>query len=175
MQICRMDYNDVSADRRVLKFHVYGVGVFPVFSGKPSMINRPECSFKDAAALPPGQYWIVERPQGSMRNRLQTFAKDFWNGTNHDEWFGLYSFHTLTDSLWINGRDRGSFRIHPLRPDGSGESHGCITFYNIPDFNRFCQAIIQRKKFKVPGSRLELLAYGRVDVTGSTNFEACNV
>ena len=33
MQICRMDYNDVSADGRRLKLHVYGVGTFPVLSG----------------------------------------------------------------------------------------------------------------------------------------------
>jgi len=31
MQICRMDYNDVSADGRKLKLHVHGAGTFPVF------------------------------------------------------------------------------------------------------------------------------------------------
>lgn len=175
MQICRMDYNDASADRRVLKFHVYGVGTFAVFSGKPSMLNRPDCSFRDKAALPPGQYWIVDRPLGGMRNRLESFGKDIWNGTDHDTWFGLYNFQTLTDSLWVNGKDRGGFRIHPLRPNGDGESWGCITFYNIPDFNRFRQVITQRKKFKIPGSRKGILAYGRVDVTGTTNYEACDV
>ncbi|WP_391575287.1 tlde1 domain-containing protein [Serratia ficaria] len=72
-------------------------------------------------------------------------------------------------------KDRGGFRIHPLGPDGKGESHGCITFFNIPDFNRFRQAIIQRKKFKIPGSRKGILAYGRVDVTGTANYEACDV
>ncbi|CAI0780250.1 DUF2778 domain-containing protein [Serratia entomophila] len=175
MQICRLDYNAVSSDRRVLKLHVYGLSTFPVFSGKPSMLNRPDCSFREKAALPPGQYWIVDRPLGSMRNRLEAFGKDPWNGTDHNTWFGLYNFQTLTDSLWVNGKDRGGFRIHPLGPDGSGESHGCITFFNIPDFNQFRQAIIQRKKFKIPGSRKGILAYGRVDVTGTANYEACDV
>lgn len=31
MQIFRMDYNNVSADGRRLKEHVYGTGTFPFF------------------------------------------------------------------------------------------------------------------------------------------------
>ncbi|MDR1751983.1 DUF2778 domain-containing protein [Enterobacter cloacae subsp. cloacae] len=34
----------------------------------------------------------------------------------------------MTDSILINGISRGSFRLHPLRPDGTGVSEGCITF-----------------------------------------------
>lgn len=59
MQICRLNYNDASPDRRVLKLHVYGVGTFPVFSGKPSMLNRPDCSFRDKGALPRGSIGLL--------------------------------------------------------------------------------------------------------------------
>ncbi|AVJ16813.1 hypothetical protein CLM71_06545 [Serratia sp. MYb239] len=75
MQICRMDYNDVSADRRRLKLHVYGVGVFPVFSGVEPVTNIAQCAYKKNAALPVGTYWIVDRPSGSLRNRLQTLLR----------------------------------------------------------------------------------------------------
>ena len=54
MQICRMDYNDVSADGRTLTLHVYGVGAFPVFSGVEPVTNIAECAFIRNAALPVG-------------------------------------------------------------------------------------------------------------------------
>lgn len=41
--------------------------------------------------------------------------------------FGL-DRQIMTDSILINGVSRGSFRLHPLRPDGTGVSEGCITF-----------------------------------------------
>ncbi|WP_340674064.1 tlde1 domain-containing protein [Enterobacter cloacae] len=41
--------------------------------------------------------------------------------------FGL-DRQIMTDSILINGISRGSFRLHPLRPDGTGVSEGCITF-----------------------------------------------
>ncbi len=55
MQICWMDYNDVSSDGRRLKLHVYGVGTFPVFSGIEPVANITECAFIRNAALPGGQ------------------------------------------------------------------------------------------------------------------------
>ncbi|CAI1614424.1 Protein of uncharacterised function (DUF2778) [Serratia quinivorans] len=175
MQICRMDYNDLSADRKKAKFHCYGKGTFEVFSGQAPRINMPRCSFIENAALPPGQYWIVDRPLGGIKNRILTFGKDTWFGTNHDEWFGLYNFQTMSDTTFVNGISRGAFRLHPLRPDGTGESWGCITFFRNSDFQQVRRAILSRKKFKVPGSRNGLLAYGRVDVTGSKDYDRCAI
>ncbi|EOD4813065.1 DUF2778 domain-containing protein [Serratia sp. IR-2025] len=177
-----MDYNDVSPDRGRLKLHVYGVGTFPVFSGVEPVTNIAECAFKNIAecafkrnaALPVGTYWIVDAPAGSVANRLLRVVKDLKNGTNHDEWFGLYNAKTMSDHVFVNGVDRGAFRLHPLRPNGEGESWGCITFYHIPHFQMVRKSLLQRKKIRVPGGN-GLMAYGRVDVTGSANYASCKI
>ncbi|KPW94091.1 hypothetical protein ALP58_200042 [Pseudomonas savastanoi] len=174
MQICSMDYNDVSPDGRRLKLHVYGVGTFPVFSGIVPVTNIAECAFIRNAALPVGTYWIVDAPAGSLANQLERAIKDFKNGTNHAEWFGLYNSLTMSDHVFVNGVDRGSFRLHPLRPNGEGESWGCITFYNIPDFQLVRASLIGRNKVKVTGGN-GLMAYGRIDVVGRTDYASCKV
>lgn len=174
MQICRMDYNDVSSDGRRLKLHVYGVGTFPVFSGIAPVTNIAECAFIKNAALPVGMYWIVDAPAGSLANRLERVVKDFKNGTNHAEWLGLYNAATMSDHVFVNGVSRGSFRLHPLRPNGEGESWGCITFYNIPDFQLVRTALLRCKKILVPGGK-GLMTYGRIDVTGRTDYASCKV
>ncbi|RAW74254.1 DUF2778 domain-containing protein [Photorhabdus sp. S15-56] len=173
MQICRMNYNDLSDNGRKAKFHCYGVDIFDVFSGQDPYVNKSECSYIEKSAIPPGQYWIVDRPVGSIANQVRGTALDMIHGTNHSQWFGLYSFQTMNDYIFVNGVRRGAFRLHPLRPNGSGESWGCITFYRVSDFNIVRNALLRTHKFKVPGS--SLMAYGRVDVTGNTNFGACKV
>ncbi|MCP2230179.1 DUF2778 domain-containing protein [Erwinia aphidicola] len=167
-----MDYNNLTHHGYVAKFHCYGIGTFDVFSGKPGYINKPECSYIINSSLPPGQYWIVDRPAGGISNRLRGTALDWWNGTDHSSWLGIYSSQTMSDHLFVNGVERGGFRIHPLRPNGEGESWGCITFFSLFDFNLFRSAVLNQKKFKVPG-KSALMAYGRIDVTGSTNFGSC--
>lgn len=174
MQICRMDYRNLYDNGAKALLHCYGVGSFAVFSGKKPFVNASECSDIPLAALPPGQYWIVDRPTGSLGNKIRQKGLDLWWGTDHDSWFGLFSFQTMTDSLYVNGIQRGQFRLHPLRPDGSGESWGCITFFKGSDFEIVSKAIRRQKKFRVPGHH-ELMAYGRVDVTGSTNFDFCKL
>nr|WP_238081672.1 DUF2778 domain-containing protein [Pseudescherichia vulneris] len=174
MQICRMDYNDVSPDRKRLKLHVYGVGTFPVFSGIEPVTNVAECAFKKNAALPVGTYWIVDAPKGSYSNRVERLIKDYKNGTNHAEWFGLYNASTMSDHFFIHGINRGFFRLHPLRPNGEGESWGCITFYNITDFQLVRQSLLMRKKIRVPGGK-GLMAYGRIDVTGRSDYASCKI
>ncbi len=82
---CDMDYNNVTADVKSIKLICYGVRTFDVFSGINPTTNIAECAFKEKAALPPGTYWIVPRPEGSFVNRVQTFIKDYRNGTDHSE------------------------------------------------------------------------------------------
>ncbi|WP_413652433.1 tlde1 domain-containing protein [Pantoea sp. B65] len=89
-------------------------------------------------------------------------------------WFGLFSFQIMNDWLYVNGVRRGQFRLHPLRPNGSGTSWGCITFFRMHDFAMVRQALLSRKKVRVPGHS-ELMAYGRVDVTGSRDFGLCKL
>ncbi|GAA3606163.1 hypothetical protein GCM10023078_36570 [Gibbsiella greigii] len=71
MQICMMDYNNLSPDGRSVKLECYGVGSFDVLSGIEKYINNPECSDIEKAAIPPGTYWIVDRPEGSRFNRIR--------------------------------------------------------------------------------------------------------
>ncbi|MFB4358320.1 DUF2778 domain-containing protein [Pantoea sp. BS_4] len=169
---CEMDYSKVSADGRTVKLLCYGVGTFDVFSGENPTTNIAECAYKNKAALPPGTYWIVPRPTGSMSNRVLSAIKDWRNGTDHSEWFGLYNDATMSDHLYIHGSERGGFRLHPLRPDGSGESWGCITFYKIPQFNILRNALLKTEMMQVKAG---VKAYGRVTVKGRTDYDNCKI
>ena len=175
MQIMRMSYDDLTKGRSEAKLHVYGVGTFPVFSGKKPYTNNPDCTYKPNSSIPTGRYWIVDRPEGSLANRLRGWAIDTWNKTDRSEWFALFNSQTMSDSVFINGVDRGGFRLHPLRPDGSGESEGCITFCRRTDFYIMRNALLRRTKRKVHGSRHEFMAYGYVDVQGESNFANCKI
>lgn len=169
---CEMDYNKVSADGKTVKLLCYGVGTFDVFSGIEPTTNLAECATKKNAALPAGIYWIVPRPVGSFANRVESAVKDWRNGTVHSDWFGLYSNTTMGDHMFVNGVERGSFRLHPLRPNGGGESWGCITFHSISQFQTLRRSLLhtQRQQIK-PG----LEAYGRIIVKGRTDYENCKI
>ncbi|WP_218965089.1 DUF2778 domain-containing protein [Snodgrassella alvi] len=150
----------------------FGIGVFDVFSGVNPTTNIAECAFKNKAALPSGTYGIVPRPEGSFANRVQTFIKDYINGTDHSEWFGLYSNLTMSDHLFVNGVERGGFRLHPLRPNGSGESWGCITFRQYSQFQMLRRALLSTKKVKVKDG---VQAYGQIVIRGNTNYANCKI
>lgn len=175
MQLMRMTYDDLTKGGGEAKLHVYGVGTFPVFSGQKPYTNDPNCTYKPNSAIPVGRYWIVPRPEGSIANRIRGWAVDTWNNSNHSEWFALFDSKTMSDSIFINGVARGGFRLHPLRPDGSGESEGCITLVRRTDFYTVRQALLRRKTIRVPGSRNSLMAYGYVDVQGESNFANCKI
>ncbi len=134
MQLMRMSYDELTKGGGEAKLHVYGVGTFPVFSGQKPYTNDPNCIYRPDSAIPVGPYWIVPRPEGSIANRIRGRAVDTWNSSNHSEWFALFNSETMSDSIFINGVARGGFSLHPLRPDGSGESEGCITFVQRTDF-----------------------------------------
>lgn len=69
----------------------------------------------------------------------------------------------------------GGFHLHPLRPDGSGESEGCITFVRRTDFYTVRQALLRRKTIRVPGSRNSFMAHRYVDVQGESNVANCKI
>ncbi|WP_336747939.1 DUF2778 domain-containing protein [Pantoea vagans] len=174
MQICMMDYGQLSSDGKRVKLNCYGVGSFDILSGIERYINNPDCSDIEKAAIPPGTYWIVDRPEGSLLNRARAELIDLAHlyRNHHSEWFGLYSAKTMSDYFFVNGVKRGSFRLHPLNTDGSGVSWGCITFYRSTDFQTLRSSLLRRKKVVVPGSQ-GLLAYGRIDVRGVPDFTKC--
>lgn len=173
MQIMRMNYDDLTKGGGEAKLHVYGVGTFPVFSGEKPYTNDPNCAFIKNSAIPVGKYWIVDRPQGSFANQARAAIWDSVSGNRHDEWFGLFSDSTMSDRVFINGVSRGSFRLHPVRPDGSGISQGCITFVRPTDFQLVRRCMLARMKTLIRRGSLELSVYGRVDVRGESDFENC--
>ncbi|MEE3663223.1 DUF2778 domain-containing protein [Brenneria sp. g21c3] len=171
-----MDYNNLSHNGKVVKLNCYGVGVFDVLSGVEHYINNPNCSDIEKAAIPPGTYWIVDRPAGSRLNRIRAEIIDLSNfyKSDHSEWFGLFSSQTMSDHVFVNGMRRGSFRLHPLNTDGTGVSWGCVTLYRSSDFQILRKSLLARKKVRVPGGK-GLMAYGRIDVRGIPDFSKCDV
>lgn len=75
--------------------------------------------------------------------------------------------------MFVNKIARGSFRLHPFRPDGRGYSEGCITFVSRLEFYKVRRLILGMKLIRVPGSRSTLMTYGFVDVQGESKFEKC--
>lgn len=175
MLTMEMVYDDKARKTGRAQLMVYGVGSYPVLSGRDKFINNASCAFvSDYGSIPVGEYWIVDKPASGLRNTIRSEILDFINGTNHDEWFGLFSTSTLSDDMFVNKVRRGQFRLHPLRPDGSGESWGCITFYKVPDFQLVRTALLRTEKVAVPGSRNGLMAYGKVTVKGDYDYAKCD-
>lgn len=169
-----MDYAKRDITSKRLKLNCGRLGSFDVLSGKEPYINVPECSFKSGAAIPPGKYWIVDRPQGSMGNRARAKLIDWGKDRvisgvtpHHQDWFGLFSDKTMSNELPVYNVTRSSFCLHPLNADGSGASEGCITFYNVADFIFVRRALLHQKKTKVLALGRKLEVYGCIDVINS--------
>ena len=171
----QMVYDDAARKSGKATLTVYGVGSFSVLSGREQYINNPNCAWiSNYGSIPVGECWIVDMPSGSFANSVLRELKDWVNNTDHSQWFGLFSTQTMSDSVFVNGVKRGQFRLHPLRPDGSGESWGCITFYRVPDFNVVRSALLRSEKIAVPGGN-GLQAYGKVTVKGTADYANCNL
>lgn len=141
------------------------IGVFPVFSGLRGYKNTIEFSGRENGPIPLGKYWIVNGPEGGIYSRFRTWQKQQKTGNKYGEWFALYRQDGFIDDVtYIDGRRRGSFRLHPLRPDGSGVSDGCITFCNRSDFYKFRSALLTTNTSKIHCSGL--VAFGEVNVMG---------
>lgn len=161
---CELNYNEKTADGKLL-LRCAGVGVFPVFSGLGSYKNVLEFSGRRNGPIPLGKYLIVQRSWGGLYSSAKTIEKWVRTGNKYWEWFALYPQDaTLDDSLFINGITRGGFRMHPLRPDGTGVSDGCVTFYKETDFYRLRHALLNTTKLYTTCEALK--AYGELTVTG---------
>ena len=175
MQICMMDYGNLSTDGKTAYLKCYGIGTFEVLTGVDFYINNPDCADHENAATPPGTYWVTDRPAGSLYNRVRAEAIDAWHGyrNHHSEWFALFSDKTKRDGIMVNGLNRTGFRLHPLNSDGSGESWGCITLRRTSDFQHLRRLLLQRGTFPVPGGN-GLKAYARIDVRGTPDYSLCD-
>lgn len=146
---------------------IFGVGVFMAFSGDNIYRNRGGCTaITNEGPIPAGRYWIVDRPTGGIRSRVKTWARDTVDSilgtpTDHDEWFALYRDDgKIDDYTWIEGVQRGNFRLHPV--GYYGVSLGCITLAHLSEFYAIRRALLRTDTVLVPNTSLR--AYGIIEV-----------
>lgn len=147
-------------------FNLYGVGTFMAHSGNGIYRNHGACSaVLDNGPIPPGKYWIIDRGEGGLFGKANAFVRDTINRTfysaqfKHSEWFALYrDDRGIDDTTWINGVNRGLFRLHP-----GTLSKGCITIAHNSDFALIRNALMRTPLIQVPCMR-SLMARGWVEV-----------
>ncbi|ACR29342.1 Hypothetical protein bglu_1g22440 [Burkholderia glumae BGR1] len=64
------------------------------------------------------------------------------------------------DTTWVDGVERGHFRLHPA--GGAGISLGCITLPSLTDFMRIRNALLHT--VTIPARRAGLRSYGTIEV-----------
>jgi Protein of unknown function (DUF2778). len=150
-----------------------GLGIFIAFSGNGVYRNKGACGIiQNSGPLPPGKYYIVDRPSGSAFNSMRAFTIDTVKSTfsyhvDHSEWFALYRDDGLTDdSTFYEKVAHGGFRLHPGKV-----SDGCITIANQSDFIRLRTALLNTKKISIPKSALQ--AYGTIEVIDLGYQKSC--
>ena len=165
---CKVDFNRLYEGGKIAKLYCAGVGIFPVFSGLFPHTNRIGCGGNENGPIPTGKYRIVDRPRGGVRSRLKEYEKHIRTGNDYSSWFALYRQDGLIDdSTYIGETLRRSFRLHPLRPDGTGVSDGCLTFMYHADFDKLRSALLNSHTRDIP--IIHLKAYGEIEVTGDMN------
>ena len=149
------------------KEKLLAVGVYPDVSLADARRRRDEAKKILAAGGDPGQEKQAEKQARvlAVQNSFEAIAPE-WHEHKQQNWSAGYA----ADILEYLSKD-----IFPLRPDGSGESEGCITFVNRADFYTVRQALLHRRKNRVPGSPHGLMAYGYVDVQGDSDFAKCKI
>lgn len=154
-----------------------GVGTFMAFSGSGAYLNHPGCSmYPSQGPVPPGRYWIVDRPQGRLisYSRLNEVSRDLVNKHiygaqfRHSEWFALYpeAWGNVNDGMWIQDVWRGHFRLHPGRI-----SQGCITLMHDTDYRLLRNALLRTAKFPVTCMK-DMMAYGQIEVIANDYINA---
>ncbi|QHM72971.1 DUF2778 domain-containing protein [Mixta intestinalis] len=151
-----------NADYSPLSFP--GLGTFMAFSGKDLYRNKGGCgTIINRGPLPPGKYYIVDRPSGSWVNSVRAWGIDKIKSTfayhvDHSEWFALYRDDgKIDDYTFFKGVARGSFRLHP-----GHVSEGCITLASRSDYNMLRNALLRTSRVIIPGTNLQ--AYGTIEV-----------
>lgn len=146
-----------------------GIGHFMAFSGNDQYRNnaaRAAIPFK--GPIPLGRYHIVKRPVNGFKSMLYTMSREAWTWPTdtaviHAEWFGLFRQDShVDDKTFIDGVERGNFRLHPIGP--AGISQGCITLQHRSDFIKIRQALMTYTygNTNIPGT--QLYSYGTIEV-----------
>lgn len=150
---------------------MFGVGSFPAYSGNKKSRNRvSDVAVPMQGPIPPGKYYIVDRPTGGWKGVIRTDLHDFYSWPTPTpvikaEWFALYRQDgKIDDFTWINGVKRGNFRLHP--PGPLGISEGCVTLKNRTDFLTIRQSLLSTQLRKLPNG---LVTYGEIEVVTDGN------
>jgi hypothetical protein len=153
MYRCSFELNDQPMSALKL-----GALSFPAFSGLGSSTNRRAMTCaKSIGPIPPGSYFIVDRPRGDRYKKLVDAVKDLINDTDRARWLALYAADgSVDDETFCNGVVRGNFRLHPR--GRSGLSEGCVTLKETQDFSTLTG--ILRHTPPTPIKNSELRAYG---------------
>lgn len=139
-----------------------GIGFFPAYSGyEGEHRNNPDSmAIKKIGPLPPGRYYIVDRPTGGLRSKAIAKFDSWASGSDRDVWFGLFKDDaSIDDDTFVESVGRGQFRLHPA--GRRGVSEGCITLPNHSQYAMLRNALLRAPKFRVTST---LLAYGTVQV-----------
>ncbi|MFE8117278.1 DUF2778 domain-containing protein [Brenneria goodwinii] len=139
-----------------------GFGSVHAFSGNKQDRNQSKSTAVPFdGPLPTGEYFILDRKSGGRLGGLNDFMQDILAGTHRAGWFALYrNDGVIDDFTFINGVQRGHFRLHPVGRFGISE--GCITLPDMIQYYRLWKFLKSQKMEKVPGS--SLYHYGRVIV-----------
>lgn len=166
---CELNYNGRASDNK-LRLFCEGVGYFPVFTGLGSLKDTLQFSRRKNGPIPLGKYWIIEKPTGGLKSQLKSFGNAIRTGNNYSEWFALYRQDlNVDDYTFVDAFERGNFRLHPLRPDGSGESDGCVTFYHRFDFDLVRKALLRTSRQPIRDTNI--IAFGELNVIGTPHYE----
>jgi hypothetical protein len=141
---------------------VPGVGFFPAYSGYAGVHrNNPDSvAIVNEGPLPFGKYYIVDRPRGGIRTRVEASVNSLMSGSDRSLWFRLYREDGNVDDItFIDQVRRGEFRLHPA--GYSGVSEGCITLPNHSHYAILRDALLNTAQIKISAS---LTAYGTIQV-----------
>lgn len=134
-----------------------GMGLsMDAFSGMDKHVNHCAAAcLRNIGPIPPGAYYIVDRPTGGLLGSVNTWIK------KRSGWFGLFGIDSkIDDFVFCSDVERGNFRLHPKGPLGISE--GCITVERENDFLYLRQQLLRNPAQPIPGTRL--MAYGKVVV-----------
>lgn len=151
MKVCSFELNG-----EALSKFLVDARSFAAFSGMGMHINKRQyvCA-KGLGPIPPGSYFIVDRPSGGLIGPL----RDSWN--DKSDWLALYADDgSVDDETLCENVKRGAFRLHPNGP--LGRSEGCITIHTRPDFYALRAHLQGGGLSPIPGSQLK--AYAKVFV-----------
>lgn len=139
-----------------------GIGFFPAYSGNAGMHrNNPDSiNVSNVGPLPPGRYYIVDRPRGGLLGGLREYIDSNVSGSDRGVWFGLFRDDGLLDDYtFIENVKRGNFRLHPA--GWQGVSNGCITLPGRNHYEVLRRGILNSPAFILSGG---LKAYGTIHV-----------